>query len=32
MEEDGGGMDRVIGFSFSQTNLDQTEDVAVKRG
>jgi hypothetical protein len=31
-EEGGASMDRVIGFSSSQTNMDRTEDVAVDRG
>jgi hypothetical protein len=32
MEKDRGGTHRVVGFSFSQTNLDRTEDVVVDRG
>jgi hypothetical protein len=32
MEEDRVSTDRVIDFSFSQTNLDQTDDVKVDRG
>jgi hypothetical protein len=32
IEEGGGSTGRAIGFSFFQTNLDQTEDVAVNQG